>query len=605
MTVSVPENLLTEWSTLLIESLADAGVTDVVLSPGSRSTPFVLAACRSANLRCRDVIDERAAAFYALGQARLTGRPSALLCTSGTAAAHYLPAVIEAATSYTPMVLITADRPLELQACAAPQTIDQVKLFGSYARAFFELGTPDAHPAALRAVRRIAAQVVHTAQWPVPGPVHLNARARKPLEPRSAQSPADQRLSQEVARVRSRPIARAAPPQLAPNAAAVAEVASSVREHRRGVIVCGPLGADASEARAAVDAFATASGYPVLCEASSQARFCGERTSSVSLCDAFDVFLRSARFREAARPDVIVQVGGAPTSSGWGQYQAAHPDVPRVVINRHGWNDPQNNVDTIHLIAEPVDGLRAVSAALGQAPPTSHGAWGELFAAANSAAWGAIQDELEAAGEALGEGAVAREVALALPRGSLLVLGNSMPIRLVDTFCEHARTEARVVVQRGANGIDGLVAGTAGSASASSSPLTLLLGDVSLLHDLTSLALVADAAVPCVIVAIQNRGGRIFEHLPIAGTSTVDSSELSHLTTPHELGFEHAARMFGLRYARVERGPNLREALSSAYARPGASLIEAVVPPSGSAQQHKRIWAACEAALAGLMARDA
>ncbi|MGH7285972.1 MAG: thiamine pyrophosphate-binding protein, partial [Polyangiaceae bacterium] len=161
-----PANVLTEWASLLFSSLASAGVTDVVVSPGSRSTPFVVAAVREPTITCHSVIDERAAAFFALGQARITGRPSVLLCTSGTAAAHYLPAIIEAGSAFIPLLVVTADRPTELQECAAPQTIDQTKIYGDHARRFFDLGMPDDSADSLRALRRVAHQAVFAAMWP-------------------------------------------------------------------------------------------------------------------------------------------------------------------------------------------------------------------------------------------------------------------------------------------------------------------------------------------------------------------------------------------------------------------------------------------------------
>ena len=171
------------WARLLLDGFAVAGVRDVVISPGSRSSPFVLAAHEHADLRCHDVLDERSAGFFALGQAKACGEPSLLICTSGTAGAHYLPAVMEAAQSYTPLAVLTADRPFELQECGANQTADQLKLFGAHVRRFFHLGSPDSTERALRALRRVAAQAVWSTKRPVPGPVHVNAPARKPLEP--------------------------------------------------------------------------------------------------------------------------------------------------------------------------------------------------------------------------------------------------------------------------------------------------------------------------------------------------------------------------------------------------------------------------------------
>jgi 2-succinyl-5-enolpyruvyl-6-hydroxy-3-cyclohexene-1-carboxylate synthase len=190
--------LLSEWSRLLLGSLARAGVEDVVLSPGSRSTPFAWAALNEPAFRCHSVADERVAAFFALGQARVRGRPSLLICTSGTAAANYYPAVIEASLSRLPLLILTADRPFELQHSAAPQAIDQIKLFGEAVRAFFELGTPDAAPSALSGVVRSVAHAAHRTRFPEPGPVHLNARARKPLEPLQAHDAASVALRANV-----------------------------------------------------------------------------------------------------------------------------------------------------------------------------------------------------------------------------------------------------------------------------------------------------------------------------------------------------------------------------------------------------------------------
>ncbi|HVS14510.1 MAG TPA: 2-succinyl-5-enolpyruvyl-6-hydroxy-3-cyclohexene-1-carboxylic-acid synthase, partial [Thermoanaerobaculia bacterium] len=178
-----PRNLSTEWGRLLLAGLAAAGVRDVVVSPGSRSTPFVLAAIADPRLRCVELVDERSAAFFALGQARITGRPSVFVCTSGTAGAHALPAVVEASAARVPLVVLTADRPFERRDCGAPQTIDQTRLFGAHARWFVELGLPDEDPRALRSLQRRALQAVARAMAPVPGPVHLNAPVRRPLEP--------------------------------------------------------------------------------------------------------------------------------------------------------------------------------------------------------------------------------------------------------------------------------------------------------------------------------------------------------------------------------------------------------------------------------------
>jgi 2-succinyl-5-enolpyruvyl-6-hydroxy-3-cyclohexene-1-carboxylate synthase len=588
-------NLLTDWSTLLFEALAQAGVRDVVISPGSRSTPFVLAATRTAALRCHDIFDERAASFFALGQARISGRPSVLLCTSGTAAAHYLPAVIEASASFTPLIVLTADRPLDLQDCAAPQTIDQIKLYGSHARQFFELGSPDAAPTALKMVKRVAAQAVLASRWPHPGAVHINARARKPLEPFAPDSDEGRRLHAEIAALVAQPCTVAVPPRATADGAAVAQLAVQCHARPHGLIVCGPAPLAQARDREAVFALAAATGYPLLCESASQLRFTGEPPGGVVRCDAFDTVLRSRAFRESSPPQLILQLGAAPTASSWDQYLVHHPASERVVIAPHGWNDPQSSASTL-LFAEVGEAAAALTSALGAGPlprERERSAWAARFAAANEKTWRIIDDELAAG--AFTEGVVARETAAQLPRDGLLFVGNSLAIRLIDAYAPAGRTDALVLSQRGVNGIDGLVSGAAGAAGAAGRPLTLFIGDISFLHDLNGLGLARGLEVPFVVVVLQNGGGRIFEQLPLMTANGVTPEIMRHMTTPHGLELAHAAQLFGLRHERVESLAQLRAALSAAHQTAGGTVVEAILAPHGAVEQHRRIGKAVEA----------
>ena len=523
-------NLLTEWSRLLMVSLADAGVTEVVLSPGSRSTPFMVAAEREPRLRCHDSIDERAAAFFALGLARVTGRPAALLCTSGTAAAHYYPAVIEASLADVPLVVVTADRPLELQDCGAAQTIDQVKLYGDYVRRFYELGTPDAAPSALAGVRRLVAQAVHFACAPVGGPVHLNARARKPLEPVEAGTDEERALAAHVDRLLQQPLVVAHAPASHPDLDAVALVAERCRATDRGLIVAGPGPLANAGESSAVAELSRRTGFPVLAEATSQLRLAARH--DIARCDGFDAALRSARFRRSARPDIVVQVGGTPVSTGWERYAAEHQGVTRVVVSPQAWHDPDGTATDL-LLGDLGRSLDALVAALdADTAPTE---WSGLWVEVDRMVWAAVDAELASGDDELSEGGAVRTVVERVPAGSLLMVGNSLPIREVDTFCPSGTADVGVLSQRGANGIDGLVAGAAGSAAgaADDRPVTLLLGDISLLHDLGGLALGRGLDVPLVVVVLQNYGGRIFEQLPLATAAGLPAGAMEHVVTPH------------------------------------------------------------------------
>lgn len=598
-----PRNLLGEWAGVLIESLADAGIRDVVISPGSRSTPFVLAAAACPRLRCHDAIDERAAAFFALGQARVTGRPSLLLCTSGTAGAHYLPALLEASYAHVPVLALTADRPHELQGCAAPQTLDdQARLLGGSVRRAFDLGPPEPAEEALLALRRIAAQAVLATRHPLPGPVHINARARKPLEPQAPQTDEELALAGRARAVLGRPIPRAHPPRLVPSPEAVAELVDACAcaggGGRRGLIACGPAPLRSAEDRQALLALAAATGFPLLAEAASQLRFT-RRPPEVLCGDAFDLFLRDPALRARLAPDLILQIGAPPTSSSFDALLRAeapgdrHRHRPRrFVLAAHGWNDPQSRAEAL-VLAPPGETARCLLDVLGSARPGGgvDPGFQQLLRQAEAGAWRAVAALLDE--EPDGELALVRAAVAALPPGALLVLGNSLPIREVDAACPGALCEVEVLSQRGVSGIDGLVSGAAGAASVAGRPTALLCGDVSFLHDLSGMHLLRAAAAneaPLSIVVINNGGGRIFETLPVAAAA--DPAALRRFTTPHEADLSGAARTFGLPFARVHDAAALRAELGRALAgdaRQGATLIEAVVDPGSAGRGQRRL----------------
>lgn len=600
-------NLLDEWARLLCGSLAAAGVRDVVVSPGSRSTPLVYAVHNQPELRCWDVIDERAAAFFALGQARVTGRPSLLICTSGTAGAHYLPAVIEAGAAQLPLLVLTADRPFELQHCGAAQTIDQVKLFGGHARRYIELGLPDNHDLSLRALRRTAAQAVLATTWPTPGAVHLNARARKPLEPQVVHTEEEVALRARCDGLLQTPIVRAYPPRQVPDPAGVAAVATLCHRATRGLILCGPAPLGHRELRDELGALAVLTGFPILADATSQARF--GRAAEVPHCDAFDALLRCPGGLLAEDLQLIVQVGTPSISSGVERLLLTRPDLPRVVLSPHAACDPASTAQTL-LLGEVALSVRALLAALmdlprpatADSPPRP---WAAQVQHLDDLAWQVQDEQLAAERTSFSEAAAVRATIAELLPKSVLMVGNSLPIREVNALCPGRLAQLTVLSQRGASGIDGLVAGAAGAAAVLDRPLTLLLGDISALHDLSALPLLRRASVPVVVVVLQNHGGRIFEQLPLAHTPAAhaDPTLLAHFTTPHTLNLEPAARMYGLAYAAVREEAALRLALRLALspARAGTSprvtLIEAIVPPSSAADHQGAYFAALTAAL--------
>ena len=565
---------LTAWSRLLLASLAEAGVSRVVISPGSRSTPFVLAAGQTPGLQIDTIIDERSAAFFALGQARVSGAPTLLLCTSGTAGAHYLPAVIEAAMARVPLLILTADRPPALQGCDAPQTIDQRGLFGHFARWSADLGLPDASPGSLRALRRVAHQAAHTSRWPLAGPVHLNAPARKPLEP--AFSRAERDLLRAVHALLAEPAPAARPPQTRPSEAAVASLQAALSGARRPLAVAGPapLGPPAETLHQLARL-----GVPVLVESTSQLRRGPDH--GAARVGAFDPILRDPSRREALAPDLVIQLGGPPTSGLYERWMSERPGLRRLVVRATGWSDPQSSAEI--LLAEPAELLAAL-----QPGVEMEAGWPEAWREAEARAWRAVAGSAQ---DPAAELRFAAAAVSALPEGALLVLGNSLPIRDVDAALPPGGPAIGVLCQRGANGIDGLVSGAAGAAAASGRPTLLLIGDVSLLHDVGGLAIAAEARGPLVIVVLNNRGGRIFEQLPVARSGATEA-DMARFTTPHDRDLSHAAALYGIIYSRVDSAEALSGALLVALAHRRATLIEARVTPDSYAAQIAQIQAA-------------
>jgi len=619
--MSSPTNLQVEWARLIAGTLASSGVADVVVSPGSRSTPLVWAVTRTPGLRITDVIDERVAGFFALGLVRGGGRPVALLCTSGSALAHYFPAVIEASESGLPLVALSADRPPEVQDAAANQTIRQPGLFGGFARTSIDLGVPEAAPAVLRGARRRVEQAVRAACGDVPGPVHLNVPFRKPLEPPAAAGDAERALADDVERV-LRTAASPAPLRVrAADDAVVDEWADAIRAAGgRGLIACGPGAARDPAARQAVVELARASGFALLAEAASGLRGTAgavlRSTAETGLgraaeadADAgavvvghVDPLLRAGAGRTALRPALVIQIGKPLVATGW-EALAALPDVRRVVT-AWGWPDPHGTATTV-VEADPRGFAQALAARLGERPG-AHASRGAARPPAPprdyAAAWRAADEAVERAAiellareSSLAEGAAVRRLFAALPAGALVLAGNSLPVRHLDTWLPSHLGDVTVVCQRGASGIDGLLAGGAGLHRASGRPTAVLIGDVGFAHDLGGLAVLAREGPPCVVLVLDNGGGRIFEQLPVA----VRAPEiLPHLVTPPAVEIGGVVRAFGLRHQRVATLAELDDALAAALAAGGTTVVEATVPPSGAIALARALWDAARDVLA-------
>jgi 2-succinyl-5-enolpyruvyl-6-hydroxy-3-cyclohexene-1-carboxylate synthase len=584
--VSDPQS---QWAAVLLESLVEAGVREAIISPGSRSTPLVWAASRTPGLRCHSIIDERSAAFFALGQARVSGLPSLLVCTSGTALANYFPAVIEARESGLPLLVLSADRPFELQHCGAHQTIDQTRLFGAYAP-YHELGNPVAERDALLALRRTAWQAVGSSIEAPRGAVHLNFRAKKPLEP-SAGTPA-------VSLPRPAPRASFVPRRRRRlERSEIEPLLEALDTSENPLLICGAAASHDSPSPELVRRYAELTGSVVCPESVSQLRFSlGELGGNGLVCDAYDWLLASPRLGAALAPDFALQLGGTPVSSALERLiGAADRRLRYAICAEAGWPDPLHKSADV-LRAHPTDLLEAVCDVLDGRAARARRPRSSLWRAAQARARVTIDAHVCTE---FGEAAAVARVCARLPAGSLLALGNSLPPRLADRYAAATARGVRVCSQRGASGIEGAIAGALGAASQVGVPVTLLVGDVSFLHDLGSLWAALPERVqaaqpprqPVVLVVINNAGGRIFEQLPIASHPGV---ALELWTTPHAIHLRAAADLYGIGYAEVTDASSLERALDAAYAGRGTTLVEVRVAPDGAAACQRRVAAALE-----------
>ncbi len=586
--------LHTVFARAFVRGLVAAGVRHAVVSPGSRSTPLCLALAAEPSLALTVVVDERAAAFVALGQARMTGMPSVVLTTSGSAGAHHHPAIIEADRAGIPLISVTADRPVELAYAHASQTVDQSRMFGSHVRVALDLGVPAA--ASLTAAARVAAQAVATSLSPYPGPVHVNAPFRKPLEPTA--EPADPSWAEVAERAHARGGPRVHVPRVLASEAAVEHLAAELSRARRPVLVAGPrwgvagrsvVDVDRALARATA-ALASGARVPVFAEATSGIFGAGVALDGSALADA-------GGLTGAQAPDLVVTVGAPAVAPAL----AALSGATHVVVAPAGFPDPLGvATDLVH--GDGADLLERVAARV--TPSPDRHAFDEVVrarhATAQRARLGAIDDGV------LSEPFAVRALAAALPARAVLSVGNSLVVRDLNDFGAGALSGPTVLHQRGVAGIDGLVSGAIGvrGATPSDVPVAVLLGDVAALHDVGAMTLLAPIEAPLLVVVIDNAGGRIFESLPVARAPGLGEAFERLFLTPPAPFLGGVARGLGLRYERVERADALRSVLSSALATKGATVVHVIVPPNDGLARRRRALDLARSALSGEGRRD-
>lgn len=558
-----------------VEALVEAGVTDACITPGSRSTPLTAALVRHGAVKPWLHLDERSSAFFAFGLARTTGRPVAVVCTSGTAAANFHPAVAEANLSRVPLIFCTTDRPPRLRDVGAEQTIPQPGMFGSNVRWSADLPVPVGTPGEDDTFAAAARRAVRSSLGPLPGPVHVNLPFDEPLI-----GPVDARPWSGSAR----PPGHLDPPPLPPPAADIERAVAALHDARRPLVVAGPesRGLPAEPILRLADAL----GAPVLADPLSGLRAGTHDRSRV--VDAYDALARDPHI-DAYAPDAIVRFGGVPTSKALNQFLARTRPRAHVVCDAWGAVRDPPALATAVVCGDPALACEALlaSGSTSRADPD----WCETWIARDRAARAALRQAALSFAEPF-EGRIVIELEELVPPGATIVAGNSMPVRDLDAFFASTDKPITCIGNRGANGIDGVVSTALGVAAAAAGPVFLVIGDLSFYHDMNGLWAARRHGLDLAVVLVNNDGGGIFHYLPQAGHADIFEDWFG---TPSGLDFAHATRMYGGCHAVAGDWETFRTALG-----PGSGLrvVEVRTDRGRNVEMHRAAWSAAIAAAA-------
>ena len=539
----------------------------VCITPGSRSTPLTVAFAEQDVIRPWLHLDERSSSFFALGLAKATGTPAALVCTSGTASANYFPAVAEANLACVPLIVCTTDRPQRLRDVGAPQTIDQVNLYGRHVRFSLDMDAPGTGGAP-ESVAAAAHRAMDAALGPIPGPVHLNFPFEEPLlaspeqHPIPFAQPADQ-LPETARRL--------------PLPAGVQAMAERFKRSSRPMIVAGPEVGGLPAA--AITALAKRLAAPVLADPLSGLRTGAHDRSQI--LDSYDALFRTPAI-DGHLADLILRFGATPTSKALGQFLERHKEIPQVLIDAPGSNrDPFASAD-VRLEGDP-DGIAEALLELSPPRPSDSGwlkGWLEHDARARDVMWHTADGAKDTF-----EGRLFIELQNTLPEGSTIFAGNSMPVRDMDSFLFSDQKLLLLDSNRGANGIDGVTSTALGIAAARNDPVVLVIGDVSFYHDMNGLWAAKRHALDLTIVLVNNDGGGIFNYLPQAEHEAIFEEWFA---TPPGLDARLATELYGGRHTLAEDWGSFRAALSD---RNGLAVIELRTDRIRNVEMHREAWA--------------
>jgi len=565
---------LTRYIANFVDELVCSGLRHVVISPGSRSTPLAILCTEHEQLKEWVLIDERSAAYFALGIAKETNEPVAIVCTSGTAAANYLPAIVEAYYARIPLVVLTADRPHELRDVGASQTINQVQMYGSFVKKSWEMALPEGTEKMFNYVRNRASRVMIEAKGGNPGPVHVNFPIREPLTP-------DLSIDNLWGEDRKGAYNQAYEGEKRLTESQLKGLAQQL-ENKRGVIVCGPQTDE--QLAPAINTLSQKLGVPILADPLSQLRT-GQHEQN-HLIATYDTIFRSADLRKKLKPDYIIRFGAMPISKSYLFYIETHADTLQVIVeDQQGAREPTNH-SSEYLFTKGRYFCEDLLPYIKE--KNEHTQWLTSWQKLESIASGELE---QTESTELTEGEVVRDMIQSVPKDSILFVANSMPIRDVDTFLLQMEKQVTLHANRGTSGIDGTMSSALGVAAVSKQRVTLIIGDLSFYHDMNGLLAAKHYAIDITILLINNNGGGIFSFLPQA----TDAKHFEALFgTPLHLDFQHAVSMYSGAYDKVKTQQAFRAAIEKSKDQSGITVIEVETNREENVIWHRELWSKIE-----------
>ena len=584
MKIKINRNIL--WTETFVQELAALGVKHVSISPGSRNTPLTLAFAGNKKIKTYVHIDERSSGFFALGLAKATNTPVAVVCTSGTATVELYPAIVEAYKQRVPLIICTADRPPELLDKGANQTINQINLYKNHIRWFYDLGLPDPSILKLKQLKLAAKEAFIKSLYESKGPVHLNFHFRKPFEPKFTTDEVNENiiLFAVKSNIGEKVLCKERTKEISKEKWFV-DIFNQLKKYKRGLIIVGPDNYDPRFLKGC-QILSQKLSYPILADGTSQLRFGKHKKSSI--ITSYDALLRSDKFSSLHYPEIILQFGRTITSKGLDSF-LENCNAVRFMVNTYGdWFDPADKAKASYsckpfLFCESMNEKLRLSK-FSRKPD----GWLQSFMKAESTALQLKKEIINKSGFA-NEVRVINEVLEAIPNDSRIMLSNSMPVRDFDYFASNNNKKIILYNNRGASGIDGITSTALGIAASDGKPTVLITGDLAFYYDLNGLLGAKNYNIPLVIVLINNNGGGIFEVLPISSYGEVFNK---YFLTPHNLEFKNFVKAYGGNYINVKSWNDFRKSFKLAFKQKQFSVLEIKTNSAESLMLRKKFWKA-------------